>query len=249
MAQFNENALEKLEQIRKLPLKPDSHLYIRYPNKTIGEAASVESQNYGRNQKDRPAIALVEVILSINRKYATHVEPHIIRLEKTDLASFKQLEEKMYSYSVEEFYNYWGHHDARKYGILQDMMKAINFLRSQYNINNDYLLMNKWATEANVERYNQDVIGRIKFLGLATFQHLRMNYGVNTVKPDRQVKEVLKREFGFIGSDKKTIVAVETISRISGYSTIELDQIFVNYGSGYYEIEESQQKPNFICKK
>ncbi len=249
MAQFNENALERLEQIRKLPLKPDSHLFIRYPNKTIGEAASMESQNYGRNQKERPAIALIEVILSINRKYSTHVEPHIIRLEKTDLASFNQLQEIMDSYSLTEFYNYWGHHDARKYGIMKEVLKAIKLLRCQYSINDDYLLMNKWATDANVEYYNKDIIGRIKFLGLATFQHLRMNYGVNTVKPDRQVKEVLKREFGFIGSDKKTIATIETISRSSGYSAIELDQIFVNYGSGYYINEKSPQNSSFICKK
>lgn len=241
--------INKLEELRVLPLKPDSHLYIRYPNKTIGEAAKEEAKNYGRNQKERPAIAIVEVVLSINRKYATHVEPHIIRLEKTDLATFKQLEEKINTYSREQFYNYWGHHDSRKYDIMINLLKAINTLRDKYKIQDDYVLMNKWAVDANVDKYSEDIIGSIRNVGLATFQHLRMNFGVDTVKPDRQVKEVLKREFGFIGSDKKTILAVEQISKISGYSTIELDQIFVNYGSGYYETVKNETKPSFVCNK
>lgn len=249
MVKLNDNMQNKLEWIRALPLKPGSHLYVRYPNKTIGEAAKEESRNYGRHQKERPAIALVEVILSINRKYTTHVEPHIIRIEKTDLATFTQLNELFKTYSEEEFYNFWGHHDSRKYGILRDTLQAINILRDKYRINDDYGLMNKWALEANVEKYTTNVIGRIKHLGLATFQHLRMNYGVNTVKPDRQVKEVLRREFGYVGNDKKVILAVENISKISGYSPIELDQIFVNYGSGYYESESKQTKPSFVCEK
>lgn len=241
--------LKKLNWIRNLPLKKDSHLYVRYGNKTIGEASSKEAKKYGRNQKERPAIAIIEVVLSINRKYATHVEPHIIRLERTDLATFKQLEEKLTTYSREQFYNYWGHHDERKYGILSNLIKSINVLKNKYNINNDYILMNKWAMEANIDKYNVDIIGGIKYIGLATFQHLRMNFGVDTVKPDRQVKEVLKREFGFVGSDKKTIIEVERISKITGYSTIELDQIFVNYGSGYYEEVKKNISPSFACNK
>lgn len=250
MVEFNDNMQNRLEGIRELPLKPDSHLYIRYPNKTIGEAASEESKSYGRNQKERPAIGLIEVVLSINRKYSTHVEPHIIRIEKTDLATFTQLEEMINTYSIEEFYDFWGHHDARKYGIMRYTLKAINILRDKYKIKDDYVLMNKWAVEANIGKNNEDIIGRTKFLGLATFQHLRMNYGVNTVKPDRQVKEVLRREFGFVGNnDKKAILTVENISSFSGYSMIELDQIFVNYGSGYYESESRRTNPSFVCKK
>lgn len=250
MLKISNETLNKLEWIRKQPLRPGSHLFVRYPNKTIGEAAKSESINYGRNQKERPAIALVEVILSINRKYSTHVEPYIIALEKdTDLTTFEQLEKKLETSSREEFYNYWGHHDKRKYGILVDLVEAIHELKRKYPIDNDYLLMNRWAVDANIDKYNQDIIGSIKYIGLAAFQHLRMNFGVDTVKPDRQVKEVLKREFGFVGNDKKVIIAVEYLAKESGYSTIELDQIFVNYGSGYYEPQSKQSKLRFICEK
>jgi hypothetical protein len=246
----NEAIIKKLEDLRKLPLKPDSHLYVRYPQNTIGEASSKEAKKYGRNQKERPAIAIIEVVLSINRKYATHVEPYIIWLiENTELKSFKQLENIISTYTTEEFYNYWGHHDSRKYGIIINLLKAINTLRDKYKIEDDYILMNKWAIEANIDKYDSDIIGGIKYIGLATFQHLRMNFGVDTVKPDRQVKEVLKRELGFVGSDKKTIIEVERISKITGYSTIELDQIFVNYGSGYYEPVKKNISPSFACSK
>jgi hypothetical protein len=240
--------IEKVEYLRSLYLRLNSHLYSRYPNCTIGEASSIEAKSYGRNQKERPAIAIIEVVLSINRKYVTHVEPHIKRIEKTRLSTFNELEYIVNRLSMKEFFSFWGPHDTRKYQIVKDLLEAINVLKDKYKINDDYLVMNKWALEVNIDKYEKDIIGRIKNVGLATFQHLRMNFGINTVKPDRQVKNVLEREFGFKGNDKKAIIAVEAISKISGYSPIELDQIFVNYGSGYYETKKEEKKISFACR-
>jgi hypothetical protein len=83
--------------------------------------------------------------------------------------------------------------------------------------------------------FKDDIIGRIRGIGIATFQHLRMNFGANTVKPDQRVKEVLNKEFKFYSeNDIDYISAVEYIAKITGKSALYIDQVFVNYGSGYY---------------
>jgi uncharacterized protein (DUF2164 family) len=62
-----------------------------------------------------------------------------------------------------------------------------------------------------------------------------MTFGVDTVKPDLRVKEVLDFEFNTKRlSDENAIKAVEQIAKIANLKTITIDQIFVKYGSGYY---------------
>ncbi len=62
-----------------------------------------------------------------------------------------------------------------------------------------------------------------------------MVFGVDTVKPDQRVKEVLDYEFGIQKlNDENAIKAVEQIATIANLKVITVDQIFVNYGAGYY---------------
>jgi hypothetical protein len=95
--------------------------------------------------------------------------------------------------------------------------------------------MKQWARRATpTKRHNDHLAGGIPNFGLASFQHLRMTFGVNTVKPDQRVRKVLEQEFGLRLSDAKAILAVEEIAKATGYSPLMIDQIFVKYGSGYY---------------
>ncbi|GBC74830.1 hypothetical protein HRbin06_00137 [archaeon HR06] len=47
------------------------------------------------------------------------------------------------------------------------------------------------ARNAKVENWREDHIGRIKGVGLITFQYLRMMGGIDTVMPDKIVKRVI----------------------------------------------------------
>lgn len=236
-----EEILKRIEEIRQLPLTQSSHLYKRYPGKSIGEAAKGSINSYGF-AKERPALALIEVILSINRNYTLHVEKNIQRLKKADFSSFSELEKIIKEKNKEEFYIFWGPRDLIKYTILMDVLKTINDLKERWNVQDDYRVMNKWAQEADLKDHKFDILGRIDNIGIATFQHLRMNFGVDTVKPDRHVTEALKREFGFDSNNSiKAIIAIETIAKMSGFGVLEIDQILVNYGSGYYP-----NNPNYI---
>jgi hypothetical protein len=55
----------------------------------------------------------------------------------------------------------------------------------------DKLALRTWGLNAKLEDWREDPIGRIKGVGLVTFQYLRMMGGVDTVMPDKIVKRVV----------------------------------------------------------
>jgi hypothetical protein len=56
---------------------------------------------------------------------------------------------------------------------------------------NDKLALRTWARNSKLENWREDPIGRIKGVGLITFQYLRMMGGIDTVIPDKIVKKVI----------------------------------------------------------
>lgn len=226
-----------VKRIANSPLKKDSHLYPQFKEKKIVDAVNQWKEDY-ESHEFQPAIILLRVVLAANRKYNTHVKPNIdrIMMDYPDLNSFRSLENLMNSMTLEEFYKFWGHKNLKKDNVLKNLLDAIKQLRNKYNITDDLKLMYKWGSEIDILDYESDNVGRIKNIGLATIQHLRMDFGINTVKPDQRVMEVLQREFGFKKVNQiKAIRLVEEISKIVEIPVRKLDLIFVNYGSGYYD--------------
>lgn len=114
----------------------------------------------------------------------------------------------------------------------------------------DYELMNNWAKNANIVTIKTDLIGKIPNIAVATFQHLRMSFGIDTVKPDQRVKEVLEYEFKIPKTNSiNYILVIEQIAKISGFKVIEIDQIFVKFGSGYYNKTNQKLDTKQIAKK
>lgn len=131
-------------------------------------------------------------------------------------------------------------------------------VKGVYNTNSDYELIHKWAIDPrnNFEDKNGVEITRniehgfgekIPYIGVATIQHIRMHFGVNTFKPDQRVKEVLLNKFLLIDKEK---VDEKNLSNVNAILMMErirkslkacygqpdkliLDSILVNYGSGY----------------
>lgn len=232
---------KRVFDIGSMPLKEGSHLFPDFPGKAIKEATS-ECLRREISSLKNPAIIFLRVVLAANRNYNKHVRKNIERIEiqYSTLKTFKDLEDLLNSHTKEEFFQLWGHKNDRKYNVLVNLLVAAKTLKSIYKIEDDYLLMNKWATDVKLESLNDDIIYKIEDVALATVQHLRMDFGINTVKPDQRVIEVLEREFGLTSvSQRRAIAMVEEISKITGISTREVDLIFVNYGSGYYDNRKS----------
>ena len=84
-----------------------------------------------------------------------------------------------------------------------------------------------WAKHAGLETWRNDPIGKIKGVGINTYQYLRMMGGVDTVMPDKIVKRVIaeilsKANMEMPIDDMEFILLVERMSPEVGYKAIEL---------------------------
>jgi len=91
----------------------------------------------------------------------------------------------------------------------------------------DKTALRTWAKSAKLEDWRDDPIGRIKGVGLVTFQYLRMMGGVDTVMPDKIVKRVINeilKKAGYkpVNDDIEFIKRTEEIASACGYRPIEL---------------------------
>jgi len=92
---------------------------------------------------------------------------------------------------------------------------------------NDRLALRTWAKKADLESWERDPIGRIKGVGLITFQYLRMMGGINTVMPDKIVKRVINEilvQAGLepVNNDLEFVRKAEEVATTCGYRPIEL---------------------------
>lgn len=59
--------------------------------------------------------------------------------------------------------------------------------------NNDKRALRKWAANSSIQDWKSDPIGKIKGVGLVTYQYLRIMGGIDTVIPDKIVKKVINQ--------------------------------------------------------
>jgi hypothetical protein len=91
----------------------------------------------------------------------------------------------------------------------------------------DKLALRTWASNARLGSWREDPIGRIKGVGLITFQYLRMMGGIDTVMPDKIVKRVIneilvKAGLEPVNDDIEFIKKAEEVALACGYRPIEL---------------------------
>jgi hypothetical protein len=236
-----------VNELGKAKLTETGQGYETFKDCLISLAANKSAHDYTKKAKQSPAISLIEVVLSANRNYNLIVEPRVncLRVKYPHLKSFKELHKLIQTKSEKEFYDFWDYKDIKKYNTLKSILNVISELRTQYPqaAEDDYKLMHTWAEKVNLTKIKEDPIGSILNVGIATVQHLRMTFGFNTVKPDLRVKQVLEKEFKLMSlSNINSIKAVEQIASIMKLSVIECDQIFVMYGSSYYNTTKSKNK-------
>jgi len=94
-------------------------------------------------------------------------------------------------------------------------------------VGRDRQALRTWARSAGLEGWREDTVGRIKGVGLVTFQYLRMMGGVDTVMPDKIVKRVVneilvKAGREPINDDMEFVRKAEEVALVCGYRPVEL---------------------------
>jgi len=223
-------------------MRKSSHGFNDYGTMKIIDAAKEQAKRFLENEnKEDVAIRVMSVVLGANRNWEKQVQPHLDRMKKEfPKLTFKDLKNMLSEKDYVQFKEVWGHKDKKKYDVLTALIDRILTFENPNSALDDFGIMKKWAYDAKLSDRKEDRLGSIPNIGIATFQHLRMAFGVDTIKPDQRVKEVLDKEFDAKLSSEKAILAVEEIARITEHKIIEIDQIFVKYGSGYYKPASSE---------
>ena len=93
----------------------------------------------------------------------------------------------------------------------------------------DHRALLDWAQDA---QFRRDFAGRAKFLGIATFQSIRMRLGIDTVKPDVHLRRFVEPVVGHSISDEELIRVIEEAASRLGVPAQHLDLALWEYQRG-----------------
>ena len=160
---------------------------------------------------------------SIGLNYFTAVVPKVEEFNKKFVENrrIRNLKE-LTKADIEELRNVW--RNERSWVIAKEIASYLSIM------DDDKSALRTWARNADLENWKEDPVGRIKGVGIVTFQYLRMMGGVNTVMPDKIVKRVINEILEKAGSepvndDLEFVKKAEEIALTCGYRPVELSWI------------------------
>ena len=118
--------------------------------------------------------AVVQKVEEFNKKF----------VENGKIKNLKELAEA----DIDELRKVW--RNKRSWIIAKNIASYLSTLSQD-----DKLALRTWARNAKLENWREDPIGKLKGVGLITFQYLRMMGGIDTVMPDKIVKSVVNEIF------------------------------------------------------
>jgi hypothetical protein len=158
---------------------------------------------------------------SIGLNYFTAVVPQVEEFNKKFIENGKIKNLKDLSKAdINELRSVWK--NKRSWIIAKEIASYLSTLSD-----NDKIALRTWARNSKLENWREDPIGRIKGVGLITFQYLRMMGGIDTVMPDKIVKRVIneilvKAGLEPVNNDIEFIKKAEEVALACGYKPIEL---------------------------
>jgi len=223
---------QRIEEMRRTKVKDNDGKMT-----TIGEIAREETKTL---KVQNSATALITTVLAMRQRWNETARPRVeaFKANYSHTETLQDLKDLIDSMDEREFCNKALNLRIRKtsfprYVILKELVEGFSAYQKERGFNDDWEAIQDWARRVDIRNLENDVIGKIKGVGLATVQNLRLICGIDTVKPDIHVKEALK-EIG-LGNE---IEVVELLSDLKGYSSVELDQIFWHWDKNRSQKDE-----------
>ena len=161
------------------------------------------------------------VFTSVGLNYFTAVVPKVNEFSRrfVEKGSIRNLRE-LASANINSLKEVWK--NTRSWTAAKNIASYLSSLS-----NDDREALRRWASSTTLEKWRSDPIGKIRGVGINTYQYLRMMGGVDTVMPDKIVKRVINsilREAGLTEEwdNIRFVKKVEWIARETGYKPIEL---------------------------
>jgi len=177
---------------------------------------------------DNPAEALINTVLAVRQRWDETVVPRLKAFRRNypnikTIYDLKKLIESMseYDFCDKVFDMKIKETPNQRHKMLKGMVTVFIQYHKEKGFSSDSKAMKDWAENCDLSDLESDIIGELPNVGLATVQNLRICLGINTLKPDVHIKRAME-EIG-LGND---VEVCELISELTGYSPLELDQIF-----------------------
>lgn len=160
-------------------------------------------------------------ITSVGINYFQVVVPKVKTFEKEFIKTKRITSlESLSKFNYEEAFHIWK--NKRSWHVVREISNYLSTISKD-----DRKALRTWAKSSSLREWSTDPIGKIKGVGLITYQYLRMMGGIDTVMPDKIVKKVINEILTKAGEkpvydDTKFIEKVEELARITGYRPIEL---------------------------
>jgi hypothetical protein len=164
-------------------------------------------------------------ITSTGVNYFTVVVPRVEEFRRRFVSTGEIVSvEDLASAKLEKLFEIWG--NRRSWEAAQGIAAHLAKLKKQHHID-DRQALRRWARQVKLEEWRNDAIGRVKGVGINTFQYLRMMGGVDTTMPDKIVKRVINRILAEAGEapvkeDLTFIAKVHEIAKATQRRAIEL---------------------------
>jgi len=116
--------------------------------------------------------------------------------------------------------------NSRSWSMAMAIASYLSGLKHKAGLN-DKETLRMWAKDAALDGWESDPIGKVKGVGINSYQYLRMMGGVDTVMPDKIVKRVLnglmsEADMNIPTTDIEFVTTIEKIGPELGYRAIEL---------------------------
>ena len=117
--------------------------------------------------------------------------------------------------------------NRRSWHVARDVASYLHNLAVAENLD-DKEALRYWATNSCLEKWWQDPIGKIRGVGITTFQYLRMMGSIDTAMPDKIVRRVVRQILDESDTNMPTekdlelVSTIEHMARLSGYRSIDI---------------------------
>ena len=163
---------------------------------------------------------------SIGLNYFTAVAPNVIRFEKELVVTGKvQALNHLAALHLSQVQSIWK--NGRSWQMAKEVASYLHRLAVVKDLD-DRGALRCWAANSCLDKWKEDPIGKIKGVGIITFQYLRMMGGIDTAMPDKIVRRVVRQILNEANADLPTekdmelINTIEQMAKLSGYKSTEI---------------------------
>lgn len=128
-----------------------------------------------------------------------------------------------------------------KYRLLQELIIGFLEYREINQIDTEIESIRHWANNVQLNDLKNDIIGKRPGIGIGVVENIRLNLGMDTIKPDRHVLNVLMYEFGFMNIQNNELLNLATEI---GINKFYMDRVLFEYGRNFLKVSVG----NHDCK-